>query len=152
MSVGLVTMVGCGSTDPVHPDQDVTLQPGYGIAAVVFDTLDVLTTVTIKSPDNGTEVDVGSVGKGMNMYVYAVPAGSYCLTRFDTGFYRYHTNDQTHGVCFDVIAGKVAYSGNLAPRAYLEGVRTDQNYDWTGFEKVFKQDYPKLASLSIVTP
>ncbi len=154
ISVGLVAalLAGCG-TNPVTPDQDVTLQPGYGIAAVVFDTLDVLNSVTIKSPDrNGTELAVGFVDKGVHLNVYAVPAGTYCLVKFHTAFYKITQDDPTHGVCFDVVAGKVAYSGNLAPRARGQTLWTYQNYDWPAFEKMFKEQYPKLASYPLVTP
>jgi hypothetical protein len=150
--LGALLLTGC-ATDQVQPDQGITLKPGEGIAAVVFDTLDVLSVVTLKSPDkDGVEIDVGNVGKGVTMFVYAVPAGTYCLTRFTTGFYRFYQDDPTHGICFDVVAGKVAYSGNLAPRAYGHDTRTDQNYYWPVFEKSFKQEYPKLAQYAIVTP
>lgn len=152
VALGVALLAGCGATDPVQPDQDLQLQPGYGIAAVVFDTLDALSVSTIKSPDTKVEINVGYVDKGVHMFVYALPAGSYCLTRFNTDFYRFYQDDPTHGICFDVIAGKVAYSGNLAPRAYGKAVRTDQNYYWPEFEKSFKQDYPKLARYPIVTP
>lgn len=152
LALTAVLLTGCGGTDPVQPDQDVQLQPGYGIGVVVFDTLDALSVATIKSPDTKVEVDVGYVDKGVHMFVYALPAGSYCLTRFNTGFWRFHQDDPTHGICFDVVVGKVAYSGNLAPRAYGKSVRTDQNYHWAEFEKSFKQGYPKLAQYPIVTP
>jgi len=152
IGLGVLLLAGCG-TDPVSPDQDVSLQPGYGVAAVVFDNLDVLTAVTIKSPDpKGGEVDISYVGKGVTMFVYTLPAGSYCLTHFNTAFYRFTQDDMTHGICFDVVAGKVAYSGNLAPRAVGRDTKTFQNYYWAAFEKSFKDQYPKLANLPIVKP
>jgi hypothetical protein len=145
-------LAGCG-LDPVKPDQEIVLQPGEGIAAVVFDTLDVLNAVTIRSPDrNGMEFGVSYVDKGVHLYVFIVPAGSYCLVKFQTSFYTITQDDPTHGVCFDVVAGKVAYSGNLSPRAHGQSLQTDQNYDWPAFEKMFKEQYPKLAQYPIVTP
>ena len=152
IGLGTLLLAGCG-TDPVQPDQDVSLQPGYGIAAVVFDNLDTLTAITIKSPDpKGGEVDISYADKGVHMFVYALPAGSYCLTHFNTSFYRFTQDDLTHGICFDVVAGKVAYSGNLAPRAVGHATRTYQNYYWSVFEKSFKDQYPKLTNYPIVTP
>lgn len=47
----LVSLAGCG-LDPVQPDQEITLQPGQGIAAVVIDSLDPLNAFYIKSADN----------------------------------------------------------------------------------------------------
>lgn len=148
-----VLLAGCGGTDSIKPDQEVVLKPGDGIAAVVFDTVDTLNTVSIDSPDHkDVEIGITVVDKGANLFVFEVPAGTYCLTRFYTGFYRYIQEDPTHGVCFDVIAGKVAYSGNFAPGVYNGRVMTYQNYNWPGFEKTFKAMYPKLASIPIVTP
>jgi hypothetical protein len=150
---GVVMLAGCGGMDSVKPDQDVTLQPGHGIAAVVMDTLDPLNAVSIKSPDNkDVELEISHVDVGVHMSVFVVPAGSYCLTKFFTGSYVFTQDDQTHGICFDVVPGKVAYSGNLAPRAYGQNTRTDQNYNWPAFEKMFKEQYPKLANYPIVTP
>ena len=136
---GALLLAGCG-TDPVQPDQEVQLQPGYGIAAVVFDTLDTLTAIDIESPDRkGGAVSIAYVEKGVHTFVYTLPAGRYCLTHFNTSFFRFTQNDPIHGICFDVIPGKVAYSGNLAPRAYGQSTRTDQNYDWRWFEGMFKE-------------
>lgn len=155
MTLGLSTLLlaGCGGTEPVHPDQDLALQPGYGIEAVVFDNLDSLNSIVIRSPDHpDQEVSIGFVDKGIHMLVFEVPAGSYCLVKFHTAFYTIIQDDPTHGVCWDVVPGKVAYSGNLAPRAYGKSLRTDQNYDWAMFKKNFKDQYPKLANYPLVTP
>lgn len=152
--MGLAMLAGCGATTDslVQPDQEVTLQPNQGFAAVVMDTLDALSVTTIKSPDNkDVELDLGYVDKGVHMYVYAVPAGTYCLVRFNTGFYRFH-QESSRDVCFDVVPGKVAYSGNLAPRAVGHQAITYQNYDWAAFKKMFKEQYPKLANYPIVSP
>src|SRR6478752_3989776 len=90
--LGMALLAGCGATDDalVKPDQDITLQPNQGFAAIVMDTLDSLSVTTIKSPDTKVELDLGYVDKGIHMYVYAVPAGTYCLVRFNTGFWRFH--------------------------------------------------------------
>lgn len=152
IGLSVVLLAGCGGTDTVKPDQDVSLPPGDGIAAVLFHTADQLTAVSIDSIDHkGADIGISFVDKGLNLYVFVVPAGTYCLTRFNTGFYRF-TQNEARGVCFDVLPGKVAYSGTLTPGSYDGGVRTDQNYDWAIFEKMFKDQYPKLASYPIVTP
>ncbi|HEY3644485.1 MAG TPA: hypothetical protein VGM16_04035 [Gammaproteobacteria bacterium] len=152
LGLGSLLLTGCG-TDAIQPDQEITLQSGDGIAAVVFDNLDQLTAVNIDSADGkGKDISIGLVDKGVHMFVFEVPAGSYCLTHFNTAFYRFTQNDLTHGICFDVVPGKVAYSGNFAPRAYGQSTQTNQNYDWPWFQKVFKEQYPKLAQYPIVTP
>lgn len=152
IAFGMIVLSGCGGVDPVQPDQNVALQPGYGIAAVGFDTLDPLNAIDLRSADpNGVQLGVSFVDKGSHLFVFAVPAGSYCLRSFHTGFYKFWTID-SHDDCFDVVAGKVAYSGNYTPRAYGKSVQTPQMYDWAAFEKTFKDQYPKLASLPIVTP
>lgn len=144
---------GCGA-DAVKPDQVVTLQPGQGIAAVVIDALDPLDNITIKSPDNtnAPELVITGVKAGTTMLVYVVPAGRYCVDSFYFDSWRFIQSDLKHGVCFDVIAGEVAYSGNIGPRVYRKKVWTAQNYDWNAFRKQLSRQYPKLAGYPIVTP
>ncbi|HSC48010.1 MAG TPA: hypothetical protein VLG68_07980 [Gammaproteobacteria bacterium] len=146
-------LTGCG-LDPVQPDQDTNLQPDQGIAAVILDTLDPLNAIYIKSADNNSAptIEINHVDIGVHLFAFVVPAGSYCITRYSFGNYYITQSDPKHGVCFDVIAGKVAYSGNLAPRVHGGGIYVDQNYDWPGFKKMFKEQYPKLAAYPIVTP
>ena len=146
-------LAACG-LDPVQPDQEVTLPPGDGIAAVVLDTLDPINAFYIKSPDNSAAptIEVTHVNVGVTLFPFVVPAGRYCVTRYSFSTYDITQNHPKDGVCFDVVAGKVAYSGNLAPRGHGGGVYVDQNYDWRGFEKMWKDQYPKLAQYPIVTP
>ena len=149
----LLSLAGCG-LDPVQPDQEIALQPGQGIAAVVIDTLDPLNAFYIKSGDHDSApvIKIPHVEVGVHLFIFVVPSGSYCVTRFSSGSYYFTADDPKHGACFDVIAGKVAYSGNLSPRGYNGRVITDQDYNWPAFEKMFKQQYPKLALYPIVTP
>lgn len=154
LSMGTVLLAGCGGTDTVQPDQAVVLQPGEGIAAVVIETGDPINDIFIRSPDNGKapSIEITRAEVGMHLFVYAVPAGSYCLVQYHYENYTISQNDPTHGVCFDVIAGKIAYSGNLSPNGADGRLWVDQNYYWPVFQKMFKEQYPKLASYPIVTP
>lgn len=149
----LLLLAGCG-LDPVQPDQAITLQPGQGIAAVVIDSLDPLNAFYIKSADNESApaIKIQHVDVGVHLYIFVVPAGSYCVTRFSSGNYSITQDDPKHGVCFYVIAGKIAYSGNLAPRGYNGKVYVDQNYEWSAFQKMLKDQYPKLVDYPVVTP
>jgi hypothetical protein len=151
LALVVVGMAGCG-LDPVQPDQDVTLQAGYGIAVVVVDTLDPLNGIYFKPAVNKSapDIEVTHVTAGVHVLPYLVPAGTYCATRYSYGDY-YFTHDP-RATCFDVVAGKVAYSGNVGPRAKNGSAYLYRNYDWPAFEKMFKEQYPKLANYPIVTP
>jgi len=144
---------GCG-LDPVQPDQEVVLQSDQGIAAVVIDSLDPLNAIYIKAADNDSAptIEIQHVNAGVHLFVFVVPPGSYCVTRYSYLNYYITQNDPKHGVCFDVIAGKIAYSGNLAPRGYQGKIYVEQNYEWSAFQKMLKDHYPKLAAYSVVTP
>lgn len=149
-----IALAGCGLA-PIEKGQPVKLGPNDGIAAVVIDSLDNLDQMMIQGTDkNGITLKISNAPVGLHLYVFVVPAGTYCLSRFSLGFATIEQNDQKHGVCFDVIAGKIAYSGNLAPRAYGQNdLRTDQEYDWKAFEAKLKAEYPDLAArYPIVTP
>jgi len=154
--MGLALLAGCGATDPVQPDQELTLPPGNGIAVVVVDSLDPLNGITLKSPDHkdAPDLEVGHVDKGVTMRVYVLPAGSYCVFSFFFGIHQFKEKDPDHDVCFDVIAGIVAYSGNIGPRSNgsSKSATMMQHYDWKVFESAFKVGYPKLSQYPIVTP
>src|SRR5574337_334255 len=111
------------------------------------------TRVYIKSADNdrAPTIEIQHVEVGVHLFVFVVPPGSYCVTRYSYGNYYITQNDPKHGVCFYVIAGKIAYSGNLAPRGYNGKVYVDQNYESSAFQKMLKTQYPKLAIYPVVT-
>jgi hypothetical protein len=145
---------GCGST-PIERGGTVTLEPGEGVAAVVMDTLDNVTQISMQGTDkDGTQLKIPSVPAGVHMYVFAAPAGTYCLANFWYGRYLIYMKDHKHGVCFDVIAGKTAYSGNISPRATATGgIITEQIYHWAWFESALEQEHPGLAKIyPVVTP
>lgn len=152
-TVLLMSLAGCG-LDPVQPDQAITLQPDQGIAAVVIDSLDPLNAIYIKSADNDRApmIEIQHVDAGIHLFVFILPPGNYCVTRFSYRNYRITQSDPKHGVCFYVIVSKIAYSGNLAPRAYNGEVYVDQNYEWSAFQKTLRDQYPKLAGYPVVTP
>lgn len=163
--ISVVLATGCGLA-PVQKGQQITLGPNEGIAAVVMDTLNPLTQVTIDGTDpNGATMKIPATPVGVNMYLFVVPAGHYCLSRYAVGMSEVTMDDKLHGDCFDVISGKIAYSGNFAPRAFsnsgtwvgssLQGytIKTLQNFEWDTFQKELKDQYPDLvAKYPVVTP
>lgn len=140
-------LAGCGLA-PVERGQHVTLGPNEGIAAVVMDTLDPLNQIQLWSPTNdGKGMTIPSAPVGVSMYLFVVPAGNYCVASFWFGQRELYLKDRKQGVCFQVVAGKIAYSGNLAPRAYgPDDLRTDQNFEWGAFETKLKAEYPEVAA------
>ena len=157
IALPMAFLAGCGSAGlpPIEKGQTPVLAPNQGVAVVVMDTLDTLNQISVEPTEgDGPSMNIPKTPIGVNMYVFVVPAGHYCLTSFWLGSTRIHQSDEKHGICFDVIAGKTAYSGNIAPRAYgPSDLRTNQNYDWRGFEAAMKADYPDIvAKYPIVTP
>lgn len=157
--VGLAALLcGCGLA-PIDDDQAVTLGPDQGIAAVVLDALNPISQFTIESTDpKGATIKVPSAPIGVSLYLFVVPAGRYCVSRYSVGMTNIRTDSPGHGDCFDVVAGKIAYSGNLAPRAFNSGgtwvrnelvgydIRTLQNFEWPQFEKKLRDEHPVLAA------
>lgn len=160
-----VLLAGCGLA-PVDKGQSVSLGPNQGIAAVVLDALNPLVQVTLESSDpKGATLAIPNAPIGVTMYLFVVPAGRYCLSRYSVGMTNVRSDDPGHGDCFDVVAGKVAYSGHLAPRAFNSGgtwvknqlvgydIRTLQNFQWDDFQKMLKDQYPQIAAqYPIATP
>jgi hypothetical protein len=154
-TIGLVSLLfGCGSA-PIEQGQQVTLGPNEGVAAVVIDTLDVLDQISFDAVGHDAKpLAITNAPKGISLYVFVVPAGTYCSSGFHFGNWAFHSLDPKHGACFDVLAGKIAYSGDIGPRAFSKNdIRTYQNYDWPRFEEMLKKQYPDLAAkYPLVTP
>ena len=149
-------LVTACSTAQIKPGQAVQLKPGEGIAAVVIDSTDPIGDIQFQSrdnPDNQIRI-AGLDNPGVNLFLFAVPAGTYCESVFHYGDWKFTPEGRENARCFDVLAGRTAYSGNLAPRAFGDrDVRMMQNYTWTQFENQMKRDYPDLvAKYPIVTP
>lgn len=138
-----LSMVGCG-TAPLQQDQPVYLQPGQGLAAITFDTLDSLNQVIIEPKAGGSKLDVTSVPVGKNIYLFPVPAGQYCFTRFEYGRWSF-TAKQGDMACFEVQTGELSYSGTLAPRVEDGVVMTHQVMDVAGFRALLAGRYPIIA-------
>lgn len=153
--VGMSGLLFACGLSPVDQGQSVNLGPNEGVAAIAIDSLDVLSQISFDPVDNGGKpLSIMNAPKGVTLYVFVVPAGTYCEAMFHFGKWAFHARDPKHGTCFDVLPGKIAYSGNIAPRAVsARDIRTYQNYDWQGFEAMLKQQYPDIAAkYPLVTP
>src|SRR5690242_4717087 len=110
IAAATLALVAC-SVAPLQRDQAVELAPGQGLAAVMFDALDPLTHVIIEGRHGPTLV-IDAVPVGRSIYLFPVPAGTYCFTRFRTGEWEF-TGKRGELACFAVEAGKLSYSGTL---------------------------------------
>ena len=137
-------LAACAGMAPLRHDGPVRLAPGQGLAALVIDTLDPLTDVEVESHNGGPKLRVGSVSPGRDVFLFPVPAGIYCVTRF-----KYSTLSLSgpNGIlgCFDVRAGQLSYSGTLAPRVEQGRPVTHQVQDLQGFRILLQQQYPQVA-------
>lgn len=149
----------CTGMEPLTGDQAPVLSPDQGMVVVVLDSKDVLNHMTFKGTDEeGIKLTIPMIQPGMSMYLFPTKQCTYCLTDYYVGPSPMSNNqitqfDQKHGDCFDVIAGKTVYSGNLAPRAYGSTLRVEQDYHWDWFVPEFKKRYPTLSEkYPLVTP
>jgi hypothetical protein len=144
MGMAALALAGCASVLPLSRDGPVHLAANQGLAAVVIDTLDPLTDVEVESRSSGPKLMVTSVPVGRDVYLFPVPAGTYCMTRF-----KYSTLSLSgpNGVlgCFAVRAGQLSYSGTLAPRVEDGRPVTHQVQDPQGFRILLQQQYPEVA-------
>lgn len=137
----LATLCACG-TEPIQQDQPILLAAGQGLAAVAFDTQDPLTNVVIQS--NDTKLGIASVPVGTNLYMFQVPAGSYCFVSFYVSGWRFQTADK-QAQCFEVKAGELGYAGALTPRVENGGVVTHQDMDLDLLRSLMRSHYPIIA-------
>lgn len=135
---------GCASRAPLAHDGPVQLAAGQALAAVVIDTLDPLTDVEVESRSGGPRLTVASVPVGRDVYLFAVPAGTYCMTRFKYGNLSLAGPNGMQG-CFAVHAGQLNYSGTFAPRVEDGKPVTRQVQDPQGFRILLEQQYPIVA-------
>lgn len=145
--IGMSALLPACGLSPVDQGQPVNLGPDEGVAAIVIDSLDTLSQISFDPVGHdGKTLSIMGAPKGVTLYVFVVPAGTYCVAGFHFGVWSFHASDPKHGTCFDVLAGKIAYSGNVAPRAASgTDIRTYQNYNWPAFKDMLKQQYPDLA-------
>src|SRR5579871_2439983 len=134
----------CTSLTPLAHDGPVRLAPNQGLAAVVIDTLDPLTDLEVESRSGGPSLMVASVPVGRDVYLFPVPAGTYCMTRFKYSNLSLAGSKGMLG-CFVVRAGQLSYSGTLAPRVEDGRAVTHQVQDMPGFRILLQQQYPQVA-------
>ena len=140
------------SQPPIAPGQNLKLQSGEGIAALLMDTQDPVTQVLLEPINsNGPMLDLPSMPAGRTLALFAVPAGVYCLKQFSYGRYRFFSKTPEIG-CFQVSAGRISYSGNIRPSAGRDpetgrdAALVDQIYQPDDFMDLLKKQYPQLMS------
>lgn len=138
-----LVLAACASA-PLPQDQSVSLHPGQGLAAVMIDTLDPITQVTLQQQDGGGKLIVASVAPGIGLYLFPTRAGRYCLTRFHYASFDFAA-EKGALQCFQVTAGRLSYSGTLAPRVEDGKPVTRQVQDPQGFRVLLEQRYPTVA-------
>lgn len=139
----LALLCACG-IEPIQQDQPIVLAAGQGLAAVVFDTADPLTQIMLESTD--TKLTIPSAPAGISLYLFQVPAGSYCFTRFQFGRWNFYAKDKREQMgCFEVKAGQLGYGGTLAPRVVNGEVMTHQEVDMEKLRTQMNQQYPIIA-------
>lgn len=140
----LAALAACGSA-PLALDQPLQLRPGQGLAAVMLDTLDPLTQVSLepRSPD-GIKLIIPAAPAGKSLYLFPAPAGHYCLVSYHYGRYTLTGGGEGFG-CFDVVSGKLVYGGTLAPRVEESKVVTHLVMDAAGFRALLQKLYPSVA-------
>ena len=139
-----MALLAACSLAPLQRDESVTLQADQGLAAVMIDTLDPLTQVTFEQQGGGAKLIVAAVPPGIGLYLFPTRVGRYCMTRFH--FANFDFTGQPGALeCFMVTAGKLSYSGTLAPRVENGKPVTQQVMDLPGFRVLLGQRYPVVT-------
>ena len=140
----MFALAACSSL-PLMQDGPVQLGPGEGLAAVTFDTLDALTHVSLMPREGGRKLQITTVPAGRTIYLFVVPEGEYCFTRFQFANWGFTARQGGDLACFKVQAGQLAYSGTLAPRVEGKNIVNHQVQDMPGFRILLQQQYPQVA-------
>ncbi|MFI5268221.1 MAG: hypothetical protein ACHQ7M_12675, partial [Chloroflexota bacterium] len=91
-------------------------------------------------------LEITSVPVGTNLYIFQVPAGSYCFTSFQFGRWHFFAQDKQEQMgCFEVKAGQLGYSGTLSPRVINGQLVTNQDVQMPEFRILLKERYPTIA-------
>lgn len=137
---------GCSNIQPLQQGEPPRLGKGEGLAAVMMDTADPLSEVFIRpAGGNGTALEIPSIPVGQNVYLFKAPAGNYCFQQFHYGDILFFGRGADLD-CFNVPAGELGYSGDLAPRVVNGQVIIHQNYDFDAFQRLLKKQYPQIAA------
>ena len=145
LMAGVTLALTACTVAPLQQDQPVTLPSGDGLAAVTLDTLDPLNHIAIAASHGFTKLEIVSVPVGQHVYLFSVPAGEYCLTRFQFNQWSFTAKKGGDLACFTVAAGALAYSGTLAPRVEGKTIVSHQVQDPVGFRIMLQQQYPAVA-------
>lgn len=110
VALGMLALCAC-STAPITQDKLPALEKDQGMAAVVFDTNDAITSVFIKPMSGGGEnLYIDTIEPGRRIYLFVTPAGIYCLRQLHVDNNNFTTDAPDQ--CFRVNAGKVSYGGD----------------------------------------
>lgn len=151
-SLSLTIMLSaCSIMQPIQQDQPLLLSKDQGVAAILMDALDPVTDVFLKPEDGGSTLDIPAVPIGMTLYIFQTQAGKYCLQQFYFGTIRFFGLPGKM-TCFDVHAGQLGYSGNLAPRIINGKPVIEQTYNLNAFRALLKQQYPRIAQQFLSPP
>lgn len=150
----LLALAAC-STAPLTHDGFPTLQKDQGIAAIVFDTNETISSVFIKSMSGGgSDLYIDTVEPGRRIYLFVTPAGTYCLHQLHIDNNNFTTN--TPDQCFEVDAGKVSYGGDYS--AYVSppelrkevgaflAIPVDHKQHMQKFLELLRIQYPQIAA------
>ncbi|HEY3644910.1 MAG TPA: hypothetical protein VGM16_06175, partial [Gammaproteobacteria bacterium] len=85
-----------------------------------------------------------AVPPGIGLYLFPTRAGRYCMTGFHYANFDFSAESGVRQ-CFEVRAGKLSYSGTLAPRVEDGKPVTRQVQDPQGFRVLLEERYPILA-------
>jgi hypothetical protein len=144
VAVLLITLYSCASTPQPQP-RDIVLQPGQGIAAILFSSQGRVTQISFAAMDPGGKgFEVADSPGDRALYLVPVPAGRYCLQRFFFGNRHYQSE---HGLaCFTVLVGHISYSGDIVPSFEPGQGNIDRQFFPAAFLEMLHQQYPEAAS------
>lgn len=147
----VTSLAGC-SINSIQQDQPLLLGKGEGLAAIVMNTKDPITEVFVRpAGEGGDSLEIPSVPVGRSLYLFQVKAGHYCFQQFHYGDILFFGRG-ADVACFEVPAGQVGYSGDLAPLAENGRVVIHQDYDFDSFRALLNQEYPHIAAQFQLSP
>jgi hypothetical protein len=143
----------CTTIKPIE-DTPPHLGPGQGIAAVtVFNDKYVSRLDMGAISGNGAPLLIQAMPEGMHVYLFVAAAGTYCAHSFIWHDFVFNT-DSSHE-CFEVLPGKMSYSGVYSVVAgssgnYVSGNLLQQD-DWDAFTALLEREYPNIAAATFAT-
>jgi len=139
----LVLLQACTPT-AVNPTQPLELGPGEGYAAIQLDLHEPNRELLFASSVTGQNIQIDNVPAGKSLYLFAVPAGHYCMSMFFiVGEQRIYPHDLK---CFDVLPGKLAFTGYLSPAVIYGNIEVGQIRDDAAGQAELRKLYPQIAT------